>query len=118
MKARFVKKCKCDVKGEEKVNVVPMTYGYQIEVTVVCPECKKEFRELTGKGRMVSNIGKAPVKTVEPPEQVTTPPRIDPENEASPDTSEMNFGEKMAKIRAAKKKAKEIPGVVFDKDRD
>ena len=56
MKARFAKRCDCDVSGKIVTEKANMTYGYQIETVVQCPKCGKIFRELPGKGPVISDI--------------------------------------------------------------
>ena len=94
---------------EPTVQIVPMRYGYQVEVTVKCKHCGKPYRELVGKGAMVSDVVKAETKEVVKPtvkkkkvEQVTSKkPTIASREEVG---EPMSFGEKM-KIAKAKKKA-------------
>ena len=55
MRNRFVKRCQCKIT-EPTIEIVPMSYGFQVDVSVKCSECGKPYRELVGKGSMVSNI--------------------------------------------------------------
>jgi len=116
MKGRFSQKCQCK-RTPPVVNIVEMTYGYQVEVTGKCSVCGRPFKELQGKGGMVTNIPSKEeiierAKTPEPPEQVTsTKPTIDPKGEVT-----LSFGEKMKKAKAKKKLAAEAKKLADEAD--
>jgi len=98
----FVPGVKIEGDVNPTINVVEMTYGYQIEVKVKCSTCGKPYKEIQGKGSMVSDIGSVvKVPVVEKVEQVTSskPTIAKPEEVGEP----LSFGERM-KIAKAKKK--------------
>ena len=69
MKVRFARKCK-HVKGKPVVKMVKMSYGWQVMVTMVCPVCGRIYRELPGKGPMITDMVDAEKPEDKPVEQV------------------------------------------------
>ncbi len=59
MQKRFIKKCSCKKMAKVDVQKVQMSYGWQVKVSVTCPECGRPYLETIGKGELVSDV---PVK--------------------------------------------------------
>ena len=55
MKVRYVQRCRCK-RTRPVVKVVEMSYGYQVEVVAKCKKCGMVYKELKGKGEMVTDL--------------------------------------------------------------